>query len=112
METQKTNTSLVKIDASEFGIEESKAKQIQEQFQPMLDKMVNLEKQANEVFKLPIETASVKAKEVRLQYVKVRTGTAEIHKEQKAFYLQAGRFVDGWKNAQLFASQGIDPQLD
>ena len=111
METKKTNTSLVKIDASEFGIEESKAKQIQEQFQPMLDKMVNLEKQANEVFKLPIETASAKAKEVRLQYVKVRTGTAEIHKEQKAFYLQAGRFVDGWKNAQLFASQGIEKRL-
>lgn len=107
----KTQTSIVKLNPSEFGIEESKAKQIQEQFQPMLDKMVDLEKKANEVFKLPIESASGKAKEVRLQYVKVRTGTAAIHTEQKAFYLQAGRFVDGWKNAQIFASQGIEKRL-
>ena len=111
METKKTNTSLVKIDASEFGIEESKAKQIQEQFQPMLDKMVNLEKQANEVFKLPIETASAKAKEVRLQYVKVRTGTAEIHKEQKAFYLQAGRFVSKIDTPKVIMDLGVQEGL-
>ena len=108
METQ---TAMSKPNPSEFGIEESKAKQIQAQFQPMLDKMVDLEKKANEVFKLPVESASSKAKEVRLQYVKVRTGTAAIHTEQKAFYLQAGRYVDGWKNAQLFASQGVEERL-
>jgi hypothetical protein len=105
---------LVVLDYKEFGIEESKAKQISEQFKPMLDKMVELEVEANEVFSLDIESpeASKKAKEVRLKYVKVRTGTADIHKEQKAFYLQAGRFVDGWKNAQLFASQGIEEKLE
>ena len=65
--------STVKINPADFGIEESKAKQIQEQFQPMLDKMVELEKEANEVFKMPISKASAKAKEVRLKYVKVRT---------------------------------------
>ncbi len=104
---------LVKINPKDFGIEESKAKQIADQFKPMLDKMVELEEEANEVFKLDIESleAAKQAKEVRLKYVKVRTGTSEIHKEQKAFYLQAGRFVDGWKNAQLFASQGIEEKL-
>lgn len=102
------------IDPKEFGIEESKAKLISDQFKPMLDKMVELEVEANEVFSLDIndKEASKKAKEVRLKYVKVRTGTAEIHKNQKAFYLQAGRFVDGWKNAQLFASQGIEERLE
>ena len=105
---------LIKIDAKEFGIEESKAKQISEQFKPMLDKMVELEKEANNIFNLDIENieTSKLAKEVRLKYVKVRTGTSEIHKQQKAFYLSAGRFVDGWKNAQIFASQGIEEKLE
>lgn len=107
-------SNLVEINHEEFGIEESKAKQIAEQFKPMLDKMQELELEFNEVSKLDIEdpVTSKKAKELRLKYVKVRTGTAEIHKTQKAFYLQAGRFVDGWKNAQLFASQGIEDKLE
>ena len=102
------------IDPKEFGIEESKAKLISDQFKPMLDKMVELEVEANEVFSLDIndKESAKKAKELRLKYVKVRTGTAEIHKAQKAFYLQAGRFVDGWKNAQLFASNGIEEKLE
>lgn len=103
----------IKVDSKEYGIEENKAKQIAEQFKPLLDVMVNLEKEANKIFKLnpEDEETSKKAKELRLQYVKVRTGTAQIHKEQKAFYLAAGRYVDGWKNAQMFASQGIEQRL-
>src|SRR3972149_1405125 len=106
-------TSLVKIDPKEFGLQETKAKEIAAQFQPMLDKMVELENEYNKVVSLPIEEASTAtlAKIVRLKYVKVRTGTSEIHKVQKNFYLMAGRFIDGWKNAQLFASQGIEEKL-
>lgn len=106
-------SDLVKIDPKEYGLEENKAKEIAAQFRPMLDKMEELEAEYNEVLKLPVEDpeTAAKAKEVRLKYVKVRTGTAEIHKSQKAFYLAGGRFVDGWKNAQLFASQGIEEKL-
>jgi hypothetical protein len=43
--------------------------------------------------------------------VKIRTGTGEIHKTAKAYYLAGGRFVDGWKNAQAFASQGKEETL-
>ena len=104
---------IVKLEAAEFGLEESKAKEISNQFKPMLDKMVELEKEANEVFKMDKESPEAQkiAKEVRLKYVKVRTGTAEIHKQQKAFYLAAGRYIDGWKNTQLFASEGIEKRL-
>lgn len=106
-------TEIVKLDPREFGLEENKAKEIAAQFKPMLEKMEELEAEYNEVIKLPIDDpeTAVKAKEIRLKYVKVRTGTAEIHKQQKAFYLAGGRFVDGWKNAQLFASQGIEDRL-
>lgn len=108
------SAELVKLDYKEFGIEETKAKEIALQFQPMLDKMVELEAEANEVFSLDIndKESSKKAKEVRLKYVKVRTGTSEIHKNQKAFYLSAGRYVDGFKNVQAFASQGIEERLE
>lgn len=105
-------TNIIQIDPKEFGIEETRATQIAEQFKPMLDKMVELEAEFNELVALPIDKATcAKAKELRLKYVKVRTGTEKIHKEQKAFYLAAGRYVDGWKNAQLFASQGNEKRL-
>lgn len=104
---------LIKLNAAEYGLEETKAQEIAAQFRPMLDKMEELEKEFNEVINIPIDTpeAAKKAKELRLKYVKVRTGTAEIHKKQKAFYLAGGRFVDGWKNAQLFASEGKEEKL-
>jgi len=103
---------LEKIDPEKYGLEEMKAEQIRSQFQPMLDKMVELEKEANEVFSKPIDEDTCKlAKEVRLKFVKVRTGTAKVHKEQKAFYLAAGKFIDGWKNTQKFASEGVEKRL-
>jgi len=105
---------IIKIDPKEFGLEETKAQEIAAQFKPMLDKMVELEKEFNKIIALPIEdkNTAAKAKELRLKYVKVRTGTAAIHKAQKDFYLSGGRFVDGWKNAQLFASLGIEEKLE
>lgn len=103
---------IVTIDPKQFGLEESKAADIAAQFKPMLDKMVELEAEYNKVIALPIESAAKQAKELRLKYVKVRTGTAAIHKAQKDFYLAGGRYVDGWKNAQLFASQGIEEKLE
>ena len=104
-------TDIVKLDPKEYGLEESKAADIAAQFKPMLDKMVELEAEYNQVIALPVDEAAVPAKTLRLKYVKVRTGTEKIHKEQKAFYLSAGRFVDGWKNTQLFASEGIEKKL-
>ena len=103
---EKEINSIVKINPADYGLTETKAKEIEAMFKPMLQKMVELEEEYNEVVKLEInKDTCTKAKELRLKYVKVRTGTASIHKELKAFYLNGGRFVDGWKNAQLFASQ-------
>ena len=108
------NTDIVKIDPKEFGIEETKAADIAAQFKPMLDKMVELETDYNSIIAMPIEEkeTSKKARELRLKYAKIRTGTTDIHKVQKAFYLAGGRFVDGWKNAQQFASLGKEEELE
>ncbi len=105
---------LVKINPTEFGLTSETAKNIQDQFAPMLEKMVQLEDEYNQIVSLDIEDVNTckRAKELRNKYVKIRTATAEIHKQQKAFYLNGGRFVDGWKNAQIFASQGKESELE
>jgi hypothetical protein len=105
---------LVKINPTDYNLTDDTAKNIQQQFEPMLKKMVELEEEFNQIINLPVgeNETTKKAKELRLKYVKVRTGTADIHKNQKAFYLNGGRFIDGWKNAQLFASQGKELKLE
>ena len=103
---------IVKVEPLEYGLEESKAQQVSDMFKPMLDKMVALEDEYNGIVNLDISVDTCRrAKELRLKYVKVRTGTAEIHKGLKDFYLKGGRFVDAWKNAQLAASQGKENKL-
>lgn len=101
------------VSAEKFGIEELKAQQIKAQFLPMLNRMEALEIEANKVFlmKLGMPETEEKAKEVRNKLVKVRTGTSEIHKQQKDFYLKAGRYIDGLKNVQIFAGQGLEERL-
>jgi len=104
--------TLIKIDHTEYGLDEKKAQQISDMFKPMLDRMTALEVQFNEVVSREIEPETIQmAHDLRLAYVKVRTGTDAIHKQLKAFYLNGGRFVDGWRNAQRMASQGNEEKL-
>jgi len=112
-EQKKEVAVLVKVNPSEFGLEAIQAAQVEAAFLPMIAKMKELETEFNEVSALPIEpTTCKKAKELRLKFVKIRTGTAEIHKNEKAFYLAGSRFVDAWKNAQIFASMGKESALE
>ncbi len=102
----------LQINAADYGLEENKAKQISDMFKPMLDAMTSLEGEYNDIVaRKPSNETCVEAKALRLRYRDIRTGTAKIHKELKDFYLQGGRFVDGWKNTQLMASQGIEDKL-
>lgn len=100
------------VKASEFGLSEEKAEQIQNAFSPVI-----AEKEAlTELYK-PFLTAEItpelcaKAKELRLKLVKVRTSTASIHKAEKGFFLAAGRFVDAWKNKNTVAVQQMESKL-
>lgn len=103
---------IVKINASDYGIESSKAKDIEAMFSPMLKKMKELEAEYNDIVQQPItEQLCVEARILRLKYVKTRTETADIHKKMKAFYLRGGRLVDDWKNAQRETSQEIEAVL-
>lgn len=109
------NNSIIKLNPEDFGLTETKAREVSAMFNPMLAKMVELEDEYNSlvssITREPTPDDCKAAKELRLKYVKVRTGTEKIHKELKAFYLAGGRFIDGWKNTQKAASEGIEKRL-
>jgi hypothetical protein len=103
---------LVVIDPKEYGLDELKAERVKAVFMPMIEKMKELEIKYREIIALPVEKETCKkAKELRLQYVRVRTGTEKIHKDAKAAVLAEGKFIDGWKNTQLHLSEGIEAKL-
>ena len=107
------STELVKVNPSDFGLQATEAAQVEAVFLPMIEKMKELETEFNEVQSLPIEpTTCKKAKELRLKFVRIRTGTTEIHKKAKEYYRKGGLFVDAWKNAQAFSSQGKELALE
>lgn len=102
----------ITVDHKEYNVGETKAAEISNMFKPMLDKMVGLEGEFNKIQQKPLDLKTCKeARELRLRYVKTRTGTAEVHKKMKAFYLNGGKLVDGWKTAQKVASEGIEEKL-
>ena len=104
------------VNYEDFGVEKTKAKEIEAAFTPMVEAMVALQPQY-EKLKIafdgtpPGEETVELAAELLKKYVKVRTGTAKAHKEQKAPFLQAGKFIDGLKNAQKEASDHYEGEL-
>jgi len=105
-------TDIVKVDMSEYGLTEKKAQEVKQVFDAVLQTAEKLEEEYNEVVALDVSPeACASAKALRLKYVKVRTGIAAAHKEQKAFYLSGGRAVDGLKNAYTHAVQGNEEKL-
>lgn len=110
METQQ----LVKIDLKEFGIEESKANLILQAFEPFQIKMAELEDEFTVITSTPMTDVMVelKAAELLKKYVKIRTGRNEVHKNEKAFFLNAGRFVDRIKNDANAETEKREEKLD
>ena len=94
-------TEIIKVDPKEFGLKENEVQTIEQAFMPKIAEREGLRNVYAEIINKEINPELCKqAKECRLKLVKVRTGIAEIHKTQKAFFLAAGRFVDAWKNKE------------
>ena len=104
------------IDHNSFDIEESKAVEIQQFFKPYLDNIQenmpivdDIEKSFQEN---PLDrSVAKKAKEVRSQFVKFRTGAAKLHTTLKKRALDYGRYVDAWKNLQNKKCEEIENRL-
>lgn len=96
-------SKLVKFEAPELTeLEDSRAKQIRETFEPMAEMLEGFEDKYKELVneaKGGIDSEiTAKAKRLRLDIRKVRTETDKLHKEVKHRYLIAGRAVDGVRN--------------
>jgi hypothetical protein len=94
-------TDITKIDPKEFGLQETEVKTIEAAFMPKIVERDGLAAVYTGLLTREISPALCEeAGSVRKKLVKVRTGIADIHKTQKAFYLAAGRYVDAWKNKE------------
>ena len=103
---------LEKINPTEFGLEVSQVETIEQAFLPKIQEREALVAIYDQLIKSELTPELCKeAKEVRLKLVKVRTGIADIHKTQKAFFLAAGRFVDAWKNKETLPVEQMEDKL-
>ena len=103
---------LEKINPNEFGLEVSQVETIEQAFLPKIQEREALVAIYDQLIKSELTPELCKeAKEVRLKLVKVRTGIADIHKTQKAFFLAAGRLVDAWKNKETLPVEQMEDKL-
>ena len=102
-----------KLNPQDFGLEVEKVATIEQAFLPKI-----IERDAIAVIYEQLITSELtpelckKAKEVRLQLVKVRTGIAQTHKTEKAFSLAYGRFVDAAKNKYTLPVEQMEEKLE
>jgi len=103
---------LQKVDPKEFGLEEIQVITIEQAFLPKI-----AERDGYSVIYEQLITKELtkelcnEAGDLRRKLVKTRTGIADIHKTQKAFFLSAGRFVDAWKNKETLPIEQMEEKL-
>lgn len=100
------------VKPEDYDLDEKRAAEIQASFGPMIVERKLLAKEYEIVRKLPVDAdVCERAGTLRKAFVKVRTGIAAIHKTQKQFFWQAGRFVDAWKNAATLPVSQMEEKL-
>lgn len=109
-----TKLAVVTVDATLYGLAEVTANEIAAKFTPVIEKMAEYETEFQEVMQLDINdpTTAKKAAELRRKYVKVRTATGHLHKQEKESSLKIGKYLDAWKNAQAEAGERIETALE
>lgn len=106
------NEELTIIQAEEFGVDAVKAKNIEYSFLPKKTEIDAYAEQYSEIIKLELNPDTFKkARELRLKLVKVRTGIAEVHKAEKAFFLASGKYVDALKNKLTAPIEQMEAKL-
>lgn len=100
------------VNPQEFGLEVEKATKINESFLPKLVERDGLVKVYENILTKEIsKDVCEEASTLRKKLVKVRTGIAEIHKVEKAFYLASGRYVDALKNKHTLPIEQMEEKL-
>ncbi len=106
-------TNIAVIDPKEYGLVPEQVRPIEQAFMPKIVERDGLKKIYERIIvkELTPELCS-EARELRLKLVKVRTGIADIHKTQKAYFLAAGRYVDAWKNKETLPVVQMEENLN
>lgn len=106
-------TEIAKLNPAEYGLKETEVQPIENAFMPKI-----IEREAlMEIYKSLITQEltpelCIQAKSLRLKFVKVRTGIADVHRTQKAYFLAAGRYVDAWKNKETLPVKQMEEKLE
>lgn len=95
-----------------FGIEPTKAKEMLGGLDSTLADREVLKNAYIDVIELDITSENLAIfKELRLKLVKNRTSIETWHKNNKAFYLAGGRFVDAIKNKEIEVNKEMESKL-
>ena len=107
---------IIKLDATQFGVEKSRAKEMESAFVPMINLLKEMETEYNAIIK---ESKNGITKEIcglahtlRWQYVKLRKGVDEVHQVGKKEVLLLGRAWDGLKNQYLSVTNQNEETLN
>lgn len=100
------------LDPKEFGLVETQTTSIEEAFKPKRIESDTFAAQYEVIVKQELNPETFKqARELRLKLVKVRTGIADVHKTEKAFFLASGKFVDALKNKLTLPIEQMEDKL-
>jgi colicin import membrane protein len=107
-------TEQLTISPTEFGIEETKATELTSGLKTILAEREVLKDAYNDVITLEITEENLPMfKTLRLKIRDNRTKGIEVwHKNNKAFFLAGGRFVDAIKNKEVSENEAMETKLE
>ena len=108
-----TETAIVKVNASDYGLDETKAQEITKGLKTIITEREVLKKQYEECINLEITQESIpRFKELRLMIRDNRTkGIETWHKANKAYFLAGGQFVDAIRRKESSENEYMEDKL-
>ena len=106
-------TEIVKIKASDYGLEETKAQEITKGLKTILAEREALQEEYNKCVDLEITPENIPYfKDLRLRIRDNRTKGIEVwHKNNKAYFLAGGNFVDAIKRMEVAENERMEERL-
>ncbi len=106
-------TAVKQLDATQFGVAKTEATQIEKAFVPMATKLREMEDEYNDIIGQEeiTDDLALKARILRLSFVRIRTAADDAHKEGKAKLLMATKAWDGLRNILKYAASDKEDAL-
>ena len=106
-------TEIVKIKASDYGLEETKAQEITKGLKTILAEREALQEEYNKCISLEVTPENIPYfKDLRLRIRDNRTKGIEVwHKNNKAYFLAGGNFVDAIKRMEVAENERMEEKL-